>query len=223
MERISTKQLQEQLRVYFIMGSNNCEKHPFDVLTEAIEGGITFFQFREKGHGALSGAEKVALAKELQAICRKYSIPFLVNDDVELALALDADGVHIGQEDERADIVRRKIGAKILGVSAHNLDEAKRAIEQGADYLGVGPIFPTNTKTDAKEAQGVEVLRHLREQGITIPIVGIGGITADNAKEVIRAGADGVSVISAISLANSPKESAKQLAKAVDDALHEKK
>jgi len=108
MGRISTKQLQEQLRVYFIMGSNNCKKNPFDVLTEAIEGGITFFQFREKGQGALSGEEKVAFAKELQAICRKYSIPFLVNDDVDLALALDADGVHIGQEDERADIIRPK-------------------------------------------------------------------------------------------------------------------
>jgi len=117
----------------------------------------------------------------------------------------------------------RKIGDKILGVSAHNLEEAKRAIEQGADYLGVGPIFSTKTKTDAKEAQGVEILRHLRAHGITIPIVGIGGITVDNAKEVIRAGADGVSVISAISLANSPKESAKQLAKAVADALQEKK
>lgn len=223
MGQISKKQLQEQLRVYFIMGSNNCEKNPFNVLTEAMEGGITFFQFREKGNGALSGAEKLAFAKEVQAICRKYNIPFIVNDDVELALSLDADGVHIGQEDERADIVRRKIGDKILGVSAHNLEEAKRAIEQGADYLGVGPIFSTKTKTDAKEAQGVEVLRHLRAHGITIPIVGIGGITVDNAKEVIRAGADGVSVISAISLANSPKESAKQLAKAVADALQEKK
>jgi len=223
MGRISTKQLQEQLRVYFIMGSNNCKKNPFDVLTEAIEGGITFFQFREKGQGALSGEEKVAFAKELQAICRKRSIPFLVNDDVELALALDADGVHIGQEDERADIVRKKIGDKILGVSAHNVEEARRAIEQGADYLGVGPIFPTNTKTDAKKAQGVAVLRQLREHGITIPIVGIGGITPDNAKTVIAAGADGVSVISAISLADSPKENAQQLAKAVHEALHEKK
>jgi len=218
--RISTEQLQEKLRVYFIMGSNNCRKNPLEVLTEAIEGGVTLFQFREKGHGALSGAEKYAFAKELQAICRKYGIPFIVNDDVDLALALDADGVHIGQEDERADIVREKIGDKILGVSAHNLEEAKRAIEQGADYLGVGPIFQTSTKTDAKEAQGVEVLRHLRQQGIAIPIVGIGGITPNNARDVIVAGADGVSVISAVSLADSPKESAQLLARAVREAFN---
>ncbi|MBB5323071.1 thiamine-phosphate pyrophosphorylase [Anoxybacillus tepidamans] len=220
MARISTKQLQEKLRVYFIMGSNNCQKDPFAVLTEAIEGGITLFQFREKGQGALSGKEKYDFAKELQAICRKHRIPFIVNDDVELALELDADGVHIGQEDERADLVRKKIGDKILGVSAHNLEEARRAIKQGADYLGVGPIFPTSTKEDAKEAQGVAVLRTLREHGLSIPIVGIGGITPHNTKEVIVAGADGVSVISAISLAASPRENARMLAKAVREALN---
>lgn len=202
------------------MGSNNCQKDPFAVLTEAIEGGITLFQFREKGQGALSGKEKYDFAKELQAICRKHRIPFIVNDDVELALELDADGVHIGQEDERADLVRKKIGDKILGVSAHNLEEARRAIKQGADYLGVGPIFPTSTKEDAKEAQGVAVLRTLREHGLSIPIVGIGGITPHNTKEVIVAGADGVSVISAISLAASPRENARMLAKAVREALN---
>lgn len=221
MARISSENMKEQLRMYFIMGSNNCQKDPFDVLTEAIEGGITLFQFREKGQGALSGKEKYAFAKELQAICRKHRIPFIVNDDVELALELDADGVHIGQEDERADLVRKKIGDKILGVSAHNLEEARRAIEQGADYLGVGPIFPTSTKEDAKEAQGVVVLRTLREHGLSIPIVGIGGITPHNAKEVIVAGADGVSVISAISLAASPRENARMLVKAVREALNE--
>ncbi|WP_027409143.1 thiamine phosphate synthase [Anoxybacteroides tepidamans] len=213
--------MKEQLRVYFIMGSNNCEKNPLKVLEEAIAGGITIFQFREKGKGALLGKEKYALAKELQAICRKHGIPFIVNDDVELALALDADGVHIGQEDEQADVVRQKIGGKILGVSAHNLEEAKRAIEQGADYLGVGPIFPTNTKEDAKEVQGVAVLRRMREYGLSVPIVGIGGIAPSNAKEVIASGADGVAVISAISLAASPRERAQLLATAVSEALNE--
>lgn len=215
MARISTEQLQEKLRVYFIMGSNNCQKDPFAVLTEAIEGGITLFQFREKGQGALSGKEKYDFAKELQAICRMHRIPFIVNDDVELALELDADGVHIGQEDERADLVRKKIGDKILGVSAHNLEEARRAIEQGADYLGVGPIFPTSTKEDAKEAQGPSIIRFLRDNGINIPIVAIGGITHENAREVISAGADGVSVISAIASAESPFEATKQLIQSI--------
>ncbi|OQM44279.1 thiamine-phosphate diphosphorylase [Anoxybacillus sp. UARK-01] len=221
MAQTSMDSLKEQLRVYFIMGSNNCERSPLEVLAEAIEGGITMFQFREKGKGALLKKEQYALAKELQALCRKHHIPFIVNDDVELALELDADGVHIGQDDERADVVRKKIGNKILGVSAHNLAEAKRAIEQGADYLGVGPIFPTSTKEDAKEAQGTAVLRLMREHGLSIPIVGIGGITANNAKKVIAAGADGVSVISAISLAPSPKKSAEWLARAVSEALNE--
>jgi thiamine-phosphate pyrophosphorylase len=220
MARISKEQMKELLRVYFIMGSNNCRQNPLEVLKEAIAGGVTMFQFREKGKGSLSGDEKYAFAQQLQAICRAQGVPFIVNDDVELALALDADGVHIGQEDERADVVRQKMGDKILGVSAHNVEEAKRAIEQGADYLGVGPIFPTNTKEDAKDVQGVAVLRTMRECGLSIPIVGIGGIASHNAKDVIAAGADGVSVISAISLSASPVEEARKLAAAVSDALN---
>jgi thiamine-phosphate pyrophosphorylase len=213
--RISSEKIREWLKVYFIMGSNNCKKNPSDVLTEAIAGGITLFQFREKGHGAFTGEKKYAFAKELQAICKKHGVPFIVNDDVELAIALDADGVHIGQDDEQADIVRQKIGDKILGVSAHNLEEAKRAIEQGADYIGVGPIFPTSTKEDAKEAQGTSIIRFLRDSGIDIPIVAIGGITHENASEVIAAGADGVSVISAIASAESPFDATRQLVQCV--------
>ncbi|WP_338452229.1 thiamine phosphate synthase [Niallia oryzisoli] len=203
--------LKNALSLYFIMGSVNTKKKPSIVLEEAVQGGVTCFQFREKGTGALAGPEKYALAEELKFICQKAGIPFIVNDDIELALALHADGVHIGQEDEPVRIVREKVGDKILGVSVHNFMEAQSALQVGADYFGVGPIYPTNSKADAKEVQGVKIIRDLRSEGFTIPIVGIGGITANNAGEVIKAGADGVSVISAISLEESPKIAAEKL------------
>ncbi|WP_044737169.1 thiamine phosphate synthase [Geobacillus kaustophilus] len=215
MARIASREMKERLAVYFIMGSQNSERPAADVLKEALDGGVTLFQFREKGSGALKGADKEELARHLQRLCRAYGVPFIVNDDVELALAIDADGVHVGQDDEDARRVREKIGDKILGVSAHNVEEAMAAVEAGADYLGVGPIYPTSSKEDAKEAQGPDVLRRLREAGIAIPIVAIGGITAGNAKTVIEAGADGVSVISAIASAPSPKAAAAALAEAV--------
>ncbi|MBY6269409.1 thiamine phosphate synthase [Parageobacillus thermoglucosidasius] len=215
MARIAREEMKQRLKVYFIMGSVNCKKSPFEVLTEAIDGGITLFQFREKGSGALVGEQKYEFAKQLQAICQKRGLPFIVNDDVELALAIDADGVHIGQDDEDARVVREKIGDKILGVSAHNLAEAQAAAAAGADYIGVGPIYPTKSKADAKQAQGPGMIRLLRDNGIDIPIVGIGGITAENASEVMNAGADGVSVISAIASAPSPLLATKQLVQTV--------
>jgi thiamine-phosphate pyrophosphorylase len=208
--------LRESLKVYFIMGSPNCKDNPSTVLVEAIEGGITLFQFREKGPGALTGDGKVSLAKELQQICQENQIPFIVNDDIQLAIALNADGVHIGQEDEPIEEVRKKIGTdKIIGVSVHSCEEAITALEGGADYFGIGPVFPTKTKEDAKPSTGTKLIEELRERGQTLPIVGIGGITAENARSVVKAGADGVSVITAISHAPSVKEAAKALRKSV--------
>jgi thiamine-phosphate pyrophosphorylase len=201
MARIDSQQLRDVLKVYFISGSINCHKNPTEVLEDAIKGGITIFQFREKGLGALAGSQKYDLARELKALCNNNSVPFIVNDDIELALELDADGVHIGQEDEAVGEVRKKIGDKILGVSAHTLAEVDDAIHNGADYLGIGPIFPTSTKEDAKAAAGTKLIEDLRAKGYDIPIVGIGGIKVENARSVIQAGADGVSVITAISLA----------------------
>lgn len=211
--------LRDDLKVYFIMGSPNCRQEPVEVLKEAIAGGITFFQFREKGNGALKDEEKYALAKQLQNICKINQIPFIVNDDIELAIKIGADGVHIGQEDEPVQVVRDKIGNKILGVSVHTEEEAMAAIRGGADYFGIGPIFPTATKEDAKPARGPVLIQKLRRKGYTIPIVGIGGITVENAASVVKAGADGVSVITAISQAVSPREAAKALRKKIDEAM----
>jgi thiamine-phosphate pyrophosphorylase len=203
--------MKDLLQVYFIVGSINCPKEPADVLSEAIAGGITLFQFREKGKGALSGDEKIQLAYGLQKICQENNVPFLVNDDVDLAIMLNADGVHIGQEDESVEVVRNRIGDKILGVSAHNMKEAMLAIEQGADYLGIGPVFPTKTKEDAREAAGFTLIQELRKSGNDIPIVGIGGINPENSASVVEAGADGVSVISAISCAPSITEATRRI------------
>jgi thiamine-phosphate pyrophosphorylase len=213
----NTESLRDSLKVYFIMGSPNCKENPAQVLKEAIEGGITLFQFREKGTEALTGDKKVELAKELQQICEEHQIPFIVNDDIDLAIALNADGVHIGQEDELVEDVRKKIGDKMIGVSVHSYEEAMVALAGGADYFGIGPVFPTKTKEDAKPSNGTKLIEELRERELSIPIVGIGGITAENAGTVIQAGADGVSVITAISHASSVKDAAKALRKSVFD------
>ncbi|MGA8941184.1 MAG: thiamine phosphate synthase [Thermoactinomyces sp.] len=206
-------QIRDILNVYFIMGSQDCPgQKPEWVLEEAIAGGITCFQFREKNSG-LHMHQAVELGKRLQAICKRNSIPFIVNDRVDLALILDADGVHIGQEDLPAREVRKLIGnQRILGVSAKTPAEALAARQDGADYIGVGPMFATLSKPDAGQAIGPERISEIRKfTGFEFPIVGIGGINPQNANLVLEAGADGVAVISAISGSKSPAEAAKKL------------
>lgn len=214
MTRINPEQMRNLLKVYFITGSSNCFQDPVTVLEGAIRGGITIFQYREKGEGCLDSLERLELGRRLQRICKENGIPFIVNDDIEMALELDADGVHIGQEDEDASQVREKIGERILGVSVHNLKEAETAKRAGADYFGVGPIFPTETKKDTRAVQGTAWIEKLKDLGI--PMVGIGGINADNAAVVMNAGADGVSVITAISQADDAKTAAARLREKVN-------
>ncbi|MEF2967694.1 thiamine phosphate synthase [Paenibacillus sp. M1] len=197
-ERVSPALMREYLRMYLVIGSVNCLADPVRVVEEALAGGATLVQFREKGPGALAGEDRLALALRLQAACRRAGVPFIVNDDVDLALEIGADGVHIGQDDEDAGAVRSRIGNRLLGVSAHTAGEARLAVSRGADYLGIGPIYPTASKADAHAVQGPAILRELRRSGIALPLVGIGGITAERAGEVVAAGADGVAVISAV-------------------------
>lgn len=212
MNRIGSEAMRSLLKLYFIMGSMNCRLTPAATLSEAIAGGITLFQFREKGAGAKSSSAALQLGRQLRQICRTNGIPFIVNDDLELAVALDADGIHVGQEDEQARFIRQRLGnSKIIGVSAHSLDEAQRAIADGADYLGIGPVYPTASKEDAQAAQGTRIIEELRSHGLSIPLVGIGGITRDNARPVIDAGADGISVISAIASAEKISTETKKL------------
>ncbi len=192
------------LRIYFVMGSQNVLNNPLDVLEEALIGGITAFQFREKGEGALSGAKYLELAINCQSLCRQYGVPFIVNDDLELAIHLNADGIHIGQDDLPVQKVREMMGNKWVGVSVHTMAEVKEAIKYGADYVGIGPIFPTNSKSDAKKPSGTRFLREVADLYPELPIVGIGGITPDNTREVLEAGADGIAVVSAVSLSEHP-------------------
>lgn len=199
MKQGDKEEVRQALSLYFIMGSLNCWKSPEFVLQEAISGGITLFQFREKGEGALTGAAKWELAVRLKALCDQNNISFIVNDDIELALQLDAAGIHVGQDDEPLQQVRARCGNRMIGVSVHSLAQAEEAIQQGVDYLGIGPVFPTLTKKDVHPVQGTVLIQQLRDIGYTVPIVGIGGITADNVEQVIQSGADGAAVITAIS------------------------
>ncbi|QUL57516.1 thiamine phosphate synthase [Paenibacillus tritici] len=216
MKRINSEDMRRLLKLYFIMGSVNCKLSPADTLSAAADGGITLFQFREKGPAALTGAALLKLGGQLRETCRNYGIPFIVNDDLELAAALDADGIHVGQDDLPARLIRQRLGEhKIIGVSAHNLTEARQAIADGADYLGVGPVYPTTSKADAQAVRGTAVIEELRHSGLTIPLVGIGGITLENAPPVIQAGADGISVISAIAGAEDIRGTTRRFAQLV--------
>lgn len=201
----------ELLRKYLIMGSQNCHRDPREILLEAIEAGITMFQYREKGEGSLSGRDKNKLGQDLRRICRSYSIPFIVNDDVELVDLLDADGIHVGQDDETVIKVRKKFPYKIIGLSVSNVDELKKSPIHLIDYVGAGPIFGTATKKDAKKPVSVKWIQYLRDQYPNLPIVGIGGINESNSIEVMNAGADGVSVISAITKSDHIFETVQKL------------
>ncbi len=163
-------------------------------LEEALLGGATFVQIREKH---LSDAEFLAEAKDFKELCARYHVPFVVNDNVKVAVECGADGVHVGQSDMEAGDVRRLIGPdKILGVSAETVDEALLAQERGADYLGVGAVFPTNSKDDAKDVD-FQTLKAICS-AVSIPVVAIGGITRDNITELSGSGICGAAVISAV-------------------------
>jgi thiamine-phosphate pyrophosphorylase len=205
-----TFNIRTALRKYFIMGSQNGDRNPANILKAAAYSGITAFQFREKGEGSLTGEGKISLGNELRAICRQYHIPFIVNDDVELVNELDADGIHVGQDDQSVRELRELFPDKIIGLSVSRDELADSPIEF-VDYVGAGDIFGTSSKAHDKSAVGLEWIAELRHQYPELPIVGIGGINTDNASSVIEAGADGVAVISAIAKANNIKEAVNQL------------
>ena len=133
--RVEPSMMRQHLRMYLVLGSIDCPVDPTHVVQEALAGGATMIQFREKGDDALVGEPMIHLARRIQHQCHQAGVPYIVNDDVELALKLNADGVHIGQDDECAADVRKRIGNRILGVSAHTVEEAERAIRHGADYI----------------------------------------------------------------------------------------
>ncbi|UOQ45103.1 thiamine phosphate synthase [Halobacillus salinarum] len=200
-----------RLRKYLVMGSQDCSRNPEEILREAIAGGITAFQFREKGPHSLQGEEKIELGLKLRALCQKHDVLFIVNDDVELIHALQADGIHVGQDDQSVNDLRPKYPDLIIGLSVSNDEEVEKSPVELVDYLGAGPVFPTTTKHDASPVVGTSWLESLRSSHPHLPLVGIGGITVENARFVINAGADGVAVVSAITKAANVKEAVENL------------
>lgn len=179
----------------------------WEQVEDALIGGATFVQLREK---ELEEQEFLQEAIELKALCERYGVPFVVNDNVEIALMADADGVHIGQKDLEAGYVRSLLGEdKILGVSAQTVEQAVLAEKMGADYLGVGAVFATGSKADA-EAVSLETLREICN-AVHIPVVAIGGIGMGNVSSLSGTGISGVAVISAIFAAENIREATKEL------------
>lgn len=183
-----------------------------DVVGEAIAGGATFVQLREK---TATHAQRCAVARRVLAVCRAAGVPFVVDDDVACAAAVGADGVHVGQGDIDARAARRALGPRaIVGVSAQTVDQALRAVADGADYLGVGAVFSTGTKLDADDV-GVAGLEAIC-RAVPVPVVAIGGITANNAGLLAGTGADGVAVVSALFAADDVRRAAQGLRDVVD-------
>lgn len=165
-----------------------------DCVCEALEGGVTLVQYRAK---TASSAEMYAEALQLKALCDSFNVPLIINDRLDIAIAVGAAGVHLGQDDLPCAAARKILGEDyIIGVSAHNPAEAKAALQSGADYLGCGAVFGTATKADVKKlgTEGLEAI--CKAKGL--PVVGIGGVTADNYREVRAAGADGAAIVSGI-------------------------
>jgi thiamine-phosphate pyrophosphorylase len=195
MKKDFKKNLKSSLLLYAVTDRHwlDC-RSLYDVVAQSLEGGVTFLQLREKD---LDEEHFYEEAVRLQDMARSCGVPFVVNDNVDIAVRMDADGVHVGQSDMEAGDVRALIGPdKILGVSAQTVEQAVLAEKRGADYLGVGAVFPTGSKDDADDVS-FETLKAICE-AVSIPVVAIGGITADNTPELAGSGISGIAVISAI-------------------------
>ena len=184
-------------------------------LEEALKGGVTMVQLREKKMDEKDFLEEAIWVCRL---CHKYQVPLLINDNVDIAVKMDADGVHVGQSDMEAGDVRAKLGPdKIVGVSAQTVEQAVLAEKRGADYLGVGAVFSTGTKLDADDVS-YETLKAICET-VSIPVVAIGGITKDNLMELKGSGIDGIAVVSAIFAQENIEEATKELRSRTEEML----
>ena len=195
------------LSLYLVTDNSDDVDRFLNTIEEAIKGGVTVVQIREKTADTL---DFYNLALKVKEITTKYDVPLIINDRVDVALAIDADGVHVGQSDMPCDVTRRLMGPdKILGVSAATVEEAKKAESDGADYIGTGAVFPTATKDDADSVTKEELVEIVKS--INIPVVAIGGINLDNASQLLDTGIAGLSVVSAIMSSDNPKKSSEEL------------
>lgn len=201
--------MKNALKLYLVTDRPLSLGRPLEEIVEgAVEGGVTIVQLREKE--APTG-EFVALAKRLKAVLAPLGIPLIINDRVDVALASDADGVHIGQSDMPYEDARRLLGPdKIIGLSVENFEDLERANALDVDYVGISPVYGTPTKSDTAEPFGLEGLRRAVAMSVH-PTVAIGGMNSSTIAEVMQAGADGVAVVSAICSAPSPRKAAEEL------------
>ena len=191
-----------------------------EVVRSAVDGGVTAVQIREKD---LEAAAFLNEAAEVKKVLLDRGVPLFVNDRADIALAAGADGLHVGQTDLPAATARRLIGPEmLLGVSVSTEDEARKALADGADYVSVSPVFLTPTKPDADAAVGLAGIRRIRRAVGTAPVLAIGGIDTTNARSIVTAGSDGVSVVSAIMSADDPRTASRALRREVDEGLAER-
>lgn len=178
----------------------------------AIKGGADILQFRQK---IGTTREMIEICREIKRLCEDSDVTFIVNDRVDVAIASEADGVHLGQEDFPIPLARKLLGeTRIIGGSAVTLEEAQECLSEGADYIGFGPVYPTTSKNDAGPVTGIEILKEVVNT-ISIPIIAIGGVTIENTPEVIRAGAQGIAVISAVCCQENPEQATRDLSQAL--------
>lgn len=207
--KYSKEQIRKAMLLYAVTDQSWLKENEtlLDVVKEVLKNGATFLQIREKD---LNEADFETEAKKLQDICREYDVPYVVNDNVEIAIKIGADGVHVGQSDIKGRDIRALIGSdKILGISAGTVEEAIAAEQADADYIGVGAVFATSTKKNARN-MSIDRLKEI-VQAVNIPVVAIGGINASNMLELAGSKVDGVAVVSAIFAAEHPGEATKDL------------
>jgi thiamine-phosphate pyrophosphorylase len=213
----STKRESTMKGLYFVTDRGLCGAKPLtDVVLQAIRGGAVCVQLREKDVSTRFFVEE---ARRIKALMAPFRVPLIINDRLDVALAVDADGVHVGQSDMPYDIARKLMGPKaIIGLSVETWEDVERAQGLDCDYLGVSPVFATPTKTDTKEPWGLEGLARIRAFS-RHPLVGIGGLNAENAEAVVMAGADGVAVVSAICAVADPYAASRELSHIITSAL----
>jgi thiamine-phosphate pyrophosphorylase len=206
--------------LYFVTDRGLCGRRPLaDVVLQAIRGGAACVQLREKSAATRAFVEEARRVKELMA---PFRVPLVINDRLDVALAVGADGVHVGQDDMPYEIARKLMGPKaIIGLSVETWEDVERAEGLDADYLGVSPVFATPTKTDTKDPWGIEGIAKIKAFS-RHPLVAIGGLDASNAEAVIMAGADGVAVVSAICAAPDPLAASRELADIIAAALQKR-
>lgn len=192
MKNLKMKEKLDNIDLYFITDRKLSKKTVLDDVKAAVKAGVKIVQYREK---ELSTKDMIKEALEIKGVCK--DIIFLINDRIDVALGVDADGVHLGLDDVPYDIARNILGDKIIGVTVHNVEEALEAEKMRADYIGVSPIFHTDTKKDAGKPAGLKLIEDVKE-AVNIPFVAIGGINLDNINGVVKAGAKSAAVISAI-------------------------